>query len=216
MGTDCQPPCCGRRFGRTFRYKVHSCHSRRGIKRLLLCQTRYDGNANLPIALRHWAVVSRCLEGTWCRNIQVSGGPTAVKESHSFVTSTVDNTDERPASPFVARYALYRKAACSVGLDAVSTFRRSVAALRHRRPWFDLRPVCVGFVVDTVALGHVFPCQYHSTNSPPIADATCCLPQHTVKLSCPPGIDTRYSAHATSHPSHLFAVLRDVRRVAPC
>ena len=135
MGSDCQPPCCGRRFDRTFRYKVHSCHSGRGMKRLLLCQTRCDGNANLPTAccsvtLRHWAVVSRCFEGTRCRNIQMSGGATAVKESHSFVTSTVDETDERPASRFgriVPRYALYRKAGCSVGLDAVSTFRRSVA-----------------------------------------------------------------------------------------
>jgi len=126
---------------------------------------------------------------------------------------------ERPASLFghvVPRCALYRKAGCRVVLDAVSTFRRSVAGLRHRRPWFDPRPVRVGFVVDTVALRQVYPYQYHSTNSPPIADASCSLSQLTLKLSCPPGADTRFPAHAPSRPSHLFAVLRDVPSVPPC
>jgi hypothetical protein len=171
------------------------------------------------MTLRHWAVGFRSFEATWCRNIQVSGGPTTVKESHSFVTSTVNETDEWPASLFgriVPRYALYWKAGCRVGLDAVSTFRRSVAGLGHRRPWFDLRPVRVGFVMDTVALGQVFPYQYHSTNSPPIADAACSLSQLTLQLSCPPGVDTRFPAHEASRPSHLFGAVRDVWRVTPC
>jgi hypothetical protein len=31
---------------------------------------------------------------------------------------------------------------------------------------FDPGPVYVGFVVDRVALGQVFPCQFHSTGAP--------------------------------------------------
>jgi hypothetical protein len=48
-----------------------------------------------------------------------------------------------------------------------------VAGLSPRRPGFDPRPVHVGFVVDKVALGQVFPpstsaspCQFYSTGAP--------------------------------------------------
>ena len=39
---------------------------------------------------------------------------------------------------------------------AVIYLRWLVTGLAHRRPGFDRRPVCVGFVVDKVALGRVF------------------------------------------------------------
>jgi hypothetical protein len=97
--------------------------------------------ASCNITLRHWTVGSRRYEGTWC-NIQVSGAPTAVKESHSIVTSTVD---ERPASVFgrsVPRYALYRKAGCRVGLDAVFAVSRrpqtSAAVVRSQASPFGI------------------------------------------------------------------------------
>lgn len=38
---------------------------------------------------------------------------------------------------------------------AMTWLRQSVAVLLQRRQWFEPRPVRVGFVVDTVALGHV-------------------------------------------------------------
>jgi hypothetical protein len=38
---------------------------------------------------------------------------------------------------------------------AVTWLRRSVAVLLPWRPWFDPRPIRVGFVVDRVALGSV-------------------------------------------------------------
>jgi hypothetical protein len=40
---------------------------------------------------------------------------------------------------------------------AVPLLRRLVTGLSPRRPWFDPRSVHVGFVVDKVALGQVFP-----------------------------------------------------------
>jgi hypothetical protein len=40
---------------------------------------------------------------------------------------------------------------------AVPWFRRLVAVLSPRRPGFDPGSFHVGFVVDKVALGHVFP-----------------------------------------------------------
>jgi hypothetical protein len=57
---------------------------------------------------------------------------------------------------------------------AVPWLRRLVADLPKRRPGFDLGSVRVGFVVDKVALGQVFPeyvyfgfpCQFHSTGAP--------------------------------------------------
>jgi len=197
--------------------KIHSCYSGRGIKRLLLCQARYDGNANLPNALRHWAVGCRCFERTWCRNIQVSGGPTAVKESHSFVTSAVVDTDERPASRFgriVPRYALYRKAGCSVALDTVSTFRRPVAGLGHQRPWFDLGPVRVGSVVDTVALGQVSPCvPFHQFST---YRRRCMLSATTHSKTLVPAWDRHQILSSRNQTPISFAVLRDARRVTPC
>ena len=50
-------------------------------------------------------------------------------------------------------------------LWAVSWLRRLVAGLSPRRPGFDPGSVHVGFVVDKVALGQVFPCQFHSTGA---------------------------------------------------
>jgi hypothetical protein len=56
---------------------------------------------------------------------------------------------------------------------AVPWLRRSAADLPPRRPGFDPGSVHVGFVVDKVALGQVFPpsssvfpCQFHSTGAP--------------------------------------------------
>jgi hypothetical protein len=56
---------------------------------------------------------------------------------------------------------------------AVSWVRRLVAGLSTRRPVFDSGSVHVGFVVDKVALGQVFPpstsvflCQFHPTGAP--------------------------------------------------
>jgi hypothetical protein len=49
---------------------------------------------------------------------------------------------------------------------AVQWLRRLVAGLLPRRPGFDPGSVHVGFVVDKVALGQVFPCQFHSTGAP--------------------------------------------------
>jgi hypothetical protein len=55
---------------------------------------------------------------------------------------------------------------------AVPWLRRLVAGLSPRRPGFDPGSVHVGFVVDKVALGQVFPrvlrfsCQFHSTGAP--------------------------------------------------
>ena len=51
--------------------------------------------------------------------------------------------------------------------------RRLVASLQTRAPGFDPRSVHVGFLVDKVALGQVFPpsisvfpCQFYSTGAP--------------------------------------------------
>jgi hypothetical protein len=44
---------------------------------------------------------------------------------------------------------------------AVPWLRRLVAGLPPRRPGFNPEPVHVGFVLDKVALGQVFPCQVH-------------------------------------------------------
>jgi hypothetical protein len=59
------------------------------------------------------------------------------------------------------------------GFWAVPWFRRLVAGLPQRRLGFDPRSVHVGFVVDKVTLGQVFPpstsvfpCQFHSTGVP--------------------------------------------------
>jgi hypothetical protein len=56
---------------------------------------------------------------------------------------------------------------------AVPWLRRLVAGLSQCRPGFDSGSVYVGFVVDKVALGQVFPpstwvfpCQFHSTDAP--------------------------------------------------
>jgi hypothetical protein len=55
---------------------------------------------------------------------------------------------------------------------AVPWFRRLVTGLLPWRPGFDPGSVYVGFVVDKVALGQVFPeyfvfpCQFHSTGAP--------------------------------------------------
>ena len=56
---------------------------------------------------------------------------------------------------------------------AVQWLRRLVAGLPARRPVFDPGSVHVGFVVDKVALGQVFPpstsvfpCPFHSTGAP--------------------------------------------------
>jgi hypothetical protein len=56
---------------------------------------------------------------------------------------------------------------------AVPWLRRLVAGLPPRRPGFDPGSVRVGFLVDKVALGQVFPpstsvfhCQFHSTGAP--------------------------------------------------
>jgi hypothetical protein len=56
---------------------------------------------------------------------------------------------------------------------AVPWLRRLVAGLSPRRPGFDPGSVHVGFVVDKVALGQVFPpcssvfpCQFHSNCAP--------------------------------------------------
>jgi hypothetical protein len=56
---------------------------------------------------------------------------------------------------------------------AVSWLRRLVAGISPRRPGFNPGSVHVGFVVDKVALGQVFPpstsvfpCQFHSTDAP--------------------------------------------------
>jgi hypothetical protein len=56
---------------------------------------------------------------------------------------------------------------------AVPWLRRLVAGLSPRRPGFDPGSVHVGFVVDKVALGQIFPrvlwfshCQFHSTSAP--------------------------------------------------
>jgi hypothetical protein len=46
------------------------------------------------------------------------------------------------------------------GSKAVQWLRRLVAGLSPRRPGFDPGPVHVGFVVDKVALGQVFPPKY--------------------------------------------------------
>jgi hypothetical protein len=51
-------------------------------------------------------------------------------------------------------------------LKAVPWLRRLAAGLPPRRPGFDPGSVYVGFVVDKVALGQVFPCQFHSTGAP--------------------------------------------------
>jgi hypothetical protein len=56
---------------------------------------------------------------------------------------------------------------------AVPYLRRLAASIPLRRPGFDPRSVHVGFVVDKLALGQVFPpsssvfpCQFHSTAAP--------------------------------------------------
>jgi hypothetical protein len=58
-------------------------------------------------------------------------------------------------------------------MKAVPWLRRLVAGLSPRRPWFDPGSVNVGFVVDKVALGQVFPLvlrfspvTFHSTGAP--------------------------------------------------
>jgi hypothetical protein len=48
---------------------------------------------------------------------------------------------------------------------AVPWLRRLVAGLSPWRPGFDPGSVHVGFVVDKVALGQVFPRQFHSTGA---------------------------------------------------
>jgi hypothetical protein len=55
----------------------------------------------------------------------------------------------------------------------VPWLRRLAAGLPPRRPGFDPGSVHVGFVVDKMALGQVFPpsssvfpCQFHSTGAP--------------------------------------------------
>jgi hypothetical protein len=48
----------------------------------------------------------------------------------------------------------------------VPWLRRLVAGLSPQRPGFEPWSVHVGFVVDKVALGQVFPCQFHSTGVP--------------------------------------------------
>jgi hypothetical protein len=47
----------------------------------------------------------------------------------------------------------------------VRWFRRLLSNPSPWRPRFTYRAVHVGFVVDNVAMGQVFPCQYHSTNA---------------------------------------------------
>jgi hypothetical protein len=47
----------------------------------------------------------------------------------------------------------------------VQWLRQLVASLSPRWPAFDPGSVHVGFVVDKVALGSVFPCQIHSTGA---------------------------------------------------
>jgi hypothetical protein len=55
---------------------------------------------------------------------------------------------------------------------AVPWLKRLVAGLLPRRLGFDPMSVCVGFVVDKVALGQAFPqvlrfpCQFNSTGAP--------------------------------------------------
>jgi hypothetical protein len=49
---------------------------------------------------------------------------------------------------------------------AVPWLRRLAASLSPRRPRFDPGSVHVGFVMGKVALGQVFPCQFHSTGAP--------------------------------------------------
>ena len=49
---------------------------------------------------------------------------------------------------------------------AVPWLRRLVAGLLPRSPGFDAGSVHVGFVVNRVALGQVFHCQFHSTGAP--------------------------------------------------
>jgi hypothetical protein len=49
---------------------------------------------------------------------------------------------------------------------AVPWLRRLAAGLPPRRPGFDPGSVHVGFVVDKLALGQVFACQFHSTGPP--------------------------------------------------
>jgi hypothetical protein len=64
---------------------------------------------------------------------------------------------------------------------AIQRLGRSVTSLSSPRPGFDLRSVRVRFVVNKVALGHIFllsaslfPCQYHSTIVPYSSSSTCC------------------------------------------
>ena len=45
----------------------------------------------------------------------------------------------------------------NLNMQAVPWLRRLVAGLSPRRPGFDLGSVHVGFVVDKVALGQIFP-----------------------------------------------------------
>jgi hypothetical protein len=49
---------------------------------------------------------------------------------------------------------------------AVSWLSRLAAGLPPRRPGFDPVSVHVGFVLDKVTLGQVFPCQFHSNGAP--------------------------------------------------
>jgi hypothetical protein len=62
------------------------------------------------------------------------------------------NTKLTLTNPKKAGYVRYGK--------AVSWLRRLVAGFTSRRPGFDPRSVQVGFVVDKVALGQVFPPEY--------------------------------------------------------
>jgi hypothetical protein len=75
------------------------------------------------------------------------------------------------ACPKEFRRLLYREEELQEG--AVPRLRRLVAGLPPRRPGFDPGSVHVGFVVDKVSLGQVFPpstsvfpCQFNSTGAP--------------------------------------------------
>jgi hypothetical protein len=74
-----------------------------------------------------------------------------------------------------------RRTVSHVCYYAIQRLGRSVTSQSSLRPGFDLRSVRVRFVVNKVALGHVFllsaslfPCQYHSTIAPYSSSSTCC------------------------------------------
>jgi hypothetical protein len=63
--------------------------------------------------------------------------------------------------------ALMRKSMC-VCMHYVTghTMALAVSFFLWRPGWFSPRPVHVGFVMDEVALGQVFPCYYLCTSAP--------------------------------------------------